>query len=57
MRIQAFLTAAAVNLKRLAAALAAILFALLAAMRSLLPRGAAGPVPPRPARGARAVLG
>ena len=56
MRIQAFLTAAAVNLKRLAAALAAILVALLAAMRALPRRSAAAPAPPRPAHGVRVVL-
>jgi hypothetical protein len=57
MRIQAFLTAAAVNLKRLAAALAAILLALLAAARALLPRSAAGSAPSRPAHGASVVPG
>jgi Transposase DDE domain len=55
MRIQAFLTAAAVNLKRLAAALAAILVALLAATRALA-RSAAGSAPSRPAHVARIVF-
>ena len=56
MRIQAFLTAAAVNLKRLAAALAPILFALFAATRVLPPRCAAGLLLPLVAHGTRAAF-
>lgn len=50
MRIQAFLTAAAINLKRLAAALAALLAALIAALLVLVVQLATAAVPPGAAR-------
>jgi len=55
MRIQAFLTAAAVNLKRLAAALAAILAGLLAAALTALTLVAAEVLPTDPDRRARTI--